>query len=71
MIVNMINIWFIVKLLFLFAIAVYIIFSTVVVRQVHLMTNTVKVGFEFPLRLISWLHLFVAIGVFLIALFTL
>lgn len=65
------SLWFIVKIFFLVAIVVYLIFALVVVRQVYLMTETVKVGFEFPVRVIAWLHLFAAIGVFLIALFTL
>lgn len=71
MMLDIINIWFIVKLLFLFALAIYLVFASVVVRQVYLMTTTVKVGFEFPVRIIAWLHLFVAIGVFLSALLTL
>lgn len=64
-------IWFFAKVLFLFAILVYVFFAAVVVRQVYLMTNTIKVGFETPLRLIAWLHMIFAIGVFLLALATL
>lgn len=71
MILDIINIWFVTKILFLFAIAIYLVFATVIVRQVYLMTNTVKIGFEFPVRMIAWLHLAAAIFVFLIALFTL
>lgn len=71
MIENLFNVWFLVKLLFLFALAIYLVFASVVLRQVYLMTETIKVGFEFPVRVIAWLHLFAAIGVFLIALFTL
>ncbi|MBI2267940.1 MAG: hypothetical protein HYU80_00625 [Candidatus Blackburnbacteria bacterium] len=56
------------KVFFLFAFFIYIIFATVVVRQVYLMTNTLEVGFESQLRIISWLHLLLAIGVFLFAL---
>ncbi len=67
----MLDLWFIVKLLFLFALSIYLIFAMVVVRQVYLMTETVKVGFEFPVRIIAWTFLFSAILVFLIALFTL
>lgn len=71
MILDIVNIWFIVKLLFLFALVIYLIFAAVVVRQVYLMTTTIRVGFEFPVRVAAWLHLFAVIGVFLIALFTL
>lgn len=64
-------IWFFAKVLFLFAILVYVFFAAVVVRQVYLMTSTIKVGFETPLRLIAWLHIIFAIGIFLLALATL
>lgn len=62
------SIWILVKLLFLVAIFIYMIFATVVVRQVYIMTSTVHVGFEVPLRLIAWLHLFLVAGVLLLAL---
>lgn len=71
MIMETVNLWFVVKLFFLFALTIYLIFAAVVVRQVYLMTETIKVGFEFPVRVVAWLHLFAAVGVFLIALFTL
>lgn len=56
-------IWFFAKILFLFAILVYVFFAAVVVRQVYLMTSTLKVGFETLLRFIAWLHLLLALGV--------
>lgn len=61
-------IWNLTKILFLFAFLIYMIFAVVVVRQFYLMTTTIKVGFEFPLRLFAWVHLFAAILVFLFAL---
>lgn len=63
-----VSIWFIVKIFVLFALLVYIIFSVVVVRQVNLMTETLKVGLETPLRIIALTHLILAILVFLFAL---
>lgn len=57
-----------VKGFFLFAFAIYIVFAGVVVRQVYLMTSTLAVGFETQIRLIGWLHLALAVGVFLFAL---
>lgn len=60
-------IWFFVKILFLFAILVYIFFAAVVVRQVYLMTATVKAGFETFLIFISWLHLLLALAVLFLA----
>ncbi len=62
------DVWLIVRFLFLFAIAIYIIFAIVVVRQVGLMTKTLEVGFEIPIKLIGILHLLFAIGTFVLAL---
>lgn len=63
----MFDLWILVKLAFLFAILLYLVFAGVVVRQVYLMTSTVQTGFEFPVRSLAWLHLFFAIGVFILA----
>lgn len=57
-----------IKLFFLFAFFIYIVFAAVVARQVYLMTATLEVGFETQLRLLAWGHLFFAIGVFIFAL---
>lgn len=62
-----ISVWFLVKILFLVAIVVYIIFALVVVRQVGLMTDTLEVGFERPVRIIAWVHLFFAMGILILA----
>ena len=62
------QIWVIVKVLFLAAIGVYTLFSAVIVRQVQLMTDTLEVGFEAPVRIIAVLHFLVSIGVFILAL---
>ncbi len=61
------GVWFVVKVLFLFAIAIYIVFAFVIVRQVGLMTKTLEIGFEIPIKLIAWGHLFFAIGTFVLA----
>lgn len=66
-----ISIWFVVKLFFLFALVIYLIFASVVVKQVYLITSTLKVNFDFPIKTIAWLHLLFAIAVFIIALVTL
>lgn len=65
------SIWLLVKVLFLVGLSVYLIFAGVVVRQVYLMTETLEVGFEMPVRALVWLHLAVALGVFVFALFVL
>lgn len=63
--------WIFVKLLFLFGIGIYLVFATVVVRQVYLMTTTLKLGLEFFVRFIGWAHLFIAVSIFFIALLSL
>ncbi len=62
-----VSIWFFAKILFLIAIVVYIIFALVVVRQVGLMTDTLEVGFEMPVRIVAWGHLLFAIGILILA----
>jgi hypothetical protein len=62
-----INIWLITKILFLLAIGIYIIFALVIVRQVGLMTRTLKAGFEFPIQFVALVHLLFAIGTFVLA----
>ncbi len=66
-----ISIWFIVKIFFLVGIGVYVLFSIVVFRQVQLMTSTLSVGFETPVKLLALMHIVVAILVFIFALTTL
>lgn len=63
-----IDIWFIAKIFVLIGLGVYIAFAAVVVRQVMLMTETLAVGVEEPIRLFSFVHFFAAILVFLLAL---
>lgn len=62
------TIWLLVKILFLIGLAIYIAFAVIVVRQVNLMIQALNGGFDFPIKLISWIHLGVAIAIFLLAL---
>ncbi len=62
-----ISIWGIVKILILILLTLYLIFALVVVRQVRLMTDTLQVGFELPVRILSYIHLIFAVLVFLSA----
>ena len=62
------TVWFLVKILFLIGLAIYIAFAVIVIRQVNLMTQALDGGFNFPLKIASWIHLLVAIAVFLLAL---
>lgn len=67
MILTSLSVWFLVKILFLFALLIYLIFAAVVVRQVYLMTSTLRIGFEVETRIIAWVHLFLAVAVFVFA----
>jgi hypothetical protein len=63
-----INIWPIVKIFVLFGLGLYLIFALVVIRQVQLMTKTIKMNFEVPVKFLALTHLLFAIAVFLFAL---
>lgn len=62
------DIWFFIKILFLAGLGIYVAFSVIVVRQVGLMVRAVEVPLENSLKLIAWLHLLAAIGLFFLAL---
>lgn len=61
-------VWVGVKILIMAGLGLYSLFAGIIVRQVTLMTDTLEVGFETPLRLIAVLHLLFALGTFLFAL---
>ena len=65
------SIWFFVKIGFLIIMLMYLVFAVVVVRQVYLMTTTIKTGFEFPVRSLAWAHLLVSLGLLVFALLVL
>lgn len=60
--------WSVVRVLILIGLGIYILFAGIVVRQVMLMTDTLEVGFETPIRLVAVLHLLFALATFLFAL---
>jgi hypothetical protein len=66
-----ISVWLIVKIFFLVGLGIYLIFALVVLRQVNIMTDTLDVGFELPVKLLAIAHFIMAIGIFLFALITL
>lgn len=61
---------FLFKGMIFFAVGVYVVFATLVVRQVYLMTQTIKLGIELPVKIIAWSHLFFAIAVFILSFFS-
>jgi len=68
MILPIFSIWLVAKVFLCFAIFLYVIFALVIVRQVSIMLATLELGFETPIRILSWLHLLFAIAVFVLAL---
>lgn len=68
MLVANLSIWFLVKIAALILLALYLVFALVVVRQTKLMTSTLNLGFETPIKILSYIHLGFAVFVFLTAL---
>lgn len=58
----------VVKIAAMILLGLYLVFAIVVVRQVQLMTDTLQVGFELAVRILSYAHLVFAVLVFLVAL---
>lgn len=56
------------KLVVDFAFLLYIFFAFIIVRQVNLMSRTLIVPIDFPIRLLAWIHFGLAIFSFLVAL---
>ena len=56
------DVWLVAKYLVVFALVIYAIFAWVVLRQIQLMTDTLEVGFETPVRLLGIFHLLFALG---------
>lgn len=63
-----ISVWTIAKVAVLVLLLIYIFFALVVVRQAKLMTETLEVGFETPVRLLVLAHFLFAIFIFVFAL---
>ncbi len=57
-----------VKLFIMFGLTVYVVFGLVVIRQVSLMTRTIKSSITPTLRLLGYVHMIAAIVVWIIAL---
>jgi len=62
-----ISVWLVAKIFVLLFLAMYIVFSLVVIRQIKLMLKTVDMGLNLPIRFIGWVHFLFAVGIFVIA----
>lgn len=60
-------IWLILKIFFIVGLSVYAIFALVVIRQVQIMTGTVKLPFELPVKLLALIHFIFAIAILALA----
>ena len=60
--------WGIAKAFILFGMTMYVVFGFVIVRQVKLMTDTLQLGFEGMIKILSYVHLLFTIAVFIFAL---
>ncbi|MBI1863683.1 hypothetical protein HYS03_00505 [Candidatus Woesebacteria bacterium] len=60
--------WIIVKIPVVILLALYVVFAFVVVRQTRIMTNTLEIGLEVPIKILSYLHFLFALFLFLFAL---
>ncbi|KKU12174.1 MAG: hypothetical protein UX19_C0005G0006 [Candidatus Woesebacteria bacterium GW2011_GWA1_45_8] len=63
-----ITIWPVVKFFVIIALAIYAIFAGVVLKQIKMMTDTIEVGFEAPVRFIGLAHFLFAVAVLIFAL---
>lgn len=61
-------VWVTIKILIILGLGLYSLFAGIIVRQVSLMTATLEVGFETPIRLAAIFHLLFALGTLLFAL---
>lgn len=57
-----------IKIASLVLLGLYMVFALVVVRQVKIMTDTLQLGFETQIKILSYIHLLFAAFVFLTAL---
>ncbi len=56
--------WLLIKAFSLVLLGIYLIYAMVIIRQVKLMTDTLHVGFEAPVKFLSYFHLVFAFLVF-------
>ncbi len=60
--------WLVIKAFTLLGLAIYIVFSLVIVRQERLMSAVIEEGFEPVIKTLALIHLLVSIALFVLAL---
>lgn len=64
--------WLVVKILLVIILGIYLVFPFLVLRQIKAFDRILGFDvFDWPLRIMAWVHLIVAIFIFLLALVTL
>lgn len=63
--------WIFVKILFVIGFGLYLAFAVIIIRQVKIMGEVVEGLSIWPLRILAWVHLLVAIFLFLLTLIVL
>jgi hypothetical protein len=63
--------WIFVKILFAIGFGLYLAFAVIIIRQVKIMGEVVEGLSVWPLRILAWVHLLVAIFLFLLTLIVL
>jgi len=58
-------VWGVAKLIILVGLLFYLVFAVVVIRQVQLMTKTIAGELDRTIRIVSWIHFALSVGVFL------
>lgn len=61
------SVLFLIKIVVLVSLFLYIIFAAVVIKQVRIMTETIEVGFETPIKTLSYLHFLASLFSFVFA----
>lgn len=62
-----ISVWLTVKIFILLFLGIYLVFALVVIRQIVLMSETLDMGLNLPIKFIGWAHFLFAVGIFVIA----
>lgn len=57
----------ILKWMFLLGFSIYILFAIIVIRQITIMTRTIHIGFDLPIILLGYSHLFFAVSLWIFA----
>jgi len=61
------NFWVLIKILFVIGFGLYLAFAAIVIRQVKIMSEVIEGLSVWPLKIFAWIHLGVAIFIFLLS----